>query len=58
MIDARKVHEIALHMRQFAFESELPGYAEKLFKVADDLERRALELRGLHASLPANAAIG
>ncbi|MBV8975985.1 MAG: hypothetical protein JO261_11230 [Alphaproteobacteria bacterium] len=45
MTEAQKAHEMALYIRKFAHESELPGYAEMLSRVADDLDLRATELK-------------
>jgi hypothetical protein len=39
------VHETAVHLREFAREAELPGYAEKLERAAIELEKLEVELR-------------
>jgi hypothetical protein len=44
MIQAQTARQAALHLRELARDSELPGYAEMLSKAADDLEARANEL--------------
>ena len=44
MTKAQNIFQLALRMRELADDSELPGYIEKLFKAAEDLEWRAVEV--------------
>jgi len=39
MTQIQVVHQTALHMRELARDSELPGYAQKLERAADELEQ-------------------
>lgn len=39
MTQIQVVHRTALHMRELARDSELPGYAQKLERAADELEQ-------------------
>ena len=39
MTQIQVVHQTALHMRELARDSELPGYAQKLDRAADELEQ-------------------
>lgn len=45
MTKVQVVHETALHLREFARKAELPGYAEKMERAANELERLEAELR-------------
>jgi hypothetical protein len=44
MTQAQDIFQLALRLRELASDSELPGYIEKLFQAAEDLEWRALEV--------------
>ena len=39
------VHQTAQHMRELARDSELPGYARKLERAAEELEKLEAELK-------------
>jgi hypothetical protein len=41
MTQAQRAYQLAVRMRQWARTTELPDYAEKMFQVAEDLERQA-----------------
>ena len=45
MTQIQVVHQTALHMRELARDSELPGYAQKLERAADDLEQLERNLK-------------
>jgi hypothetical protein len=56
----RKMQAAALHMRELAQDTKLPGYAAKMLDAAEDLEKRASEraqLRGFAMPLPIAAEI-
>jgi hypothetical protein len=56
----RKMQTAALHMRELAQDTKLPGYAAKMLHAAEDLEKRACEraqLRGLAMPLRVGAEI-
>jgi hypothetical protein len=38
-----KIQSAALHMRELAKDTKLPGYAEKMLHAAEELEQRANE---------------
>ena len=55
MTQVQIVHRTAQHMRQLARDAALPGYAQKLDRAADDLEKLEGELKaqtGPHALRP------
>jgi hypothetical protein len=38
-----EMQSVALHMREFAQDATLPGYAEKMIHAAEELEQQASE---------------
>ena len=51
MTQAETVHEAALHMRDFARETEIPGYAQMFARAADELDKRGAELELRHSNV-------
>ena len=45
MTQIQVVHQVALHMRELARDSELPGYVQKLERAADELEQLERHLK-------------
>lgn len=53
MTQLQIVHRTALHMRELARDSELPFYAQKLDRAADELEQLERRLKSQGARHPA-----
>ena len=45
MTQIQVVHQTALHMRELARDSDLPSYAQKLDRAADELEQLERHLK-------------
>ena len=45
MTHIQVVHQTALHMRELARDSDLPSYAQKLDRAADELEQLERHLK-------------